>query len=247
MSKGSSSTSCSSSSSSGFLEAMSAEENVPKLEKDVPKKSDRVARLPPSPTATPREHPQLDNMVKAYESIISHVGEDVQRPGLLKTPMRAAKAMLYFTKGYDENFDDVLNEAVFDEDTDEMVIVRDIEMFSLCEHHLVPFLGRVHIGYLPNKKVLGLSKLARIVEMFSRRLQVQERLTKQIASAILQAVHPAGVGVVIEASHMCMVMRGVQKINATTTTSCMLGVFRAPSYFSDDPKTREEFLTLIKK
>ncbi|KAL3086895.1 hypothetical protein niasHT_030974 [Heterodera trifolii] len=244
----------SSSSSSGFLEAISGEENEQKLKKGeektlttaAAKPIDKVSRLfPPSPTAVPTagrgEHPQLDNMVKAYESIISHVGEDMQRQGLLKTPMRAAKAMLYFTKGYDENFDDVLNEAVFDEDTDEMVIVRDIEMFSLCEHHLVPFLGKVHIGYLPNKKVLGLSKLARIVEMFSRRLQVQERLTKQIASAILQAVHPTGVGVVIEASHMCMVMRGVQKINATTTTSCMMGVFR------DDPKTREEFLTLIKK
>jgi GTP cyclohydrolase I len=184
---------------------------------------------------------QLDDMSKAYESVIRHIGEDTRRQGLLKTPERAAKAMLFFTKGYEENLDDILNEAVFDEDHDEMVIVRDIEMFSLCEHHLVPFIGKVHIGYLPNKKVLGLSKLARIVEMFSRRLQVQERLTKDIARAILQAVHPAGVGVVIEASHMCMVMRGVQKINATTSTSCMLGVFR------DDPKTREEFLTLIKK
>uniref|UniRef100_A0A914BUE3 GTP cyclohydrolase 1 n=1 Tax=Acrobeloides nanus TaxID=290746 RepID=A0A914BUE3_9BILA len=185
--------------------------------------------------------PQLDDMAKAYQTIIRHVGEDTERQGLAKTPERAAKAMLFFTKGYEENLDDILNEAVFDEDHDEMVIVRDIEMFSLCEHHLVPFIGKVHIGYLPNKKVLGLSKLARIVEMFSRRLQVQERLTKQIATAILQAVHPTGVGVVIEASHMCMVMRGVQKINATTSTSCMLGVFR------DDPKTREEFLTLIKK
>ncbi|VDO12717.1 unnamed protein product [Haemonchus placei] len=180
-------------------------------------------------------------MADAYSSIISHVGEDVNRQGLLKTPERAAKAMLYFTKGYEQQLDDILNEAVFDEDHDEMVIVKDIEMFSLCEHHLVPFNGRVHIGYLPNKKVLGLSKLARIVEMFSRRLQVQERLTKQIATAMVQAVQPAGVAVVIEASHMCMVMRGVQKINATTSTSCMLGVFR------DDPKTREEFLNLINK
>uniref|UniRef100_A0A915BBY3 GTP cyclohydrolase 1 n=1 Tax=Parascaris univalens TaxID=6257 RepID=A0A915BBY3_PARUN len=183
----------------------------------------------------------LDDMIKAYKSVIKHIGEDVERQGLLKTPERAAKAMLFFTKGYEENLDDILNEAVFDEDHDEMVIVRDIEMFSLCEHHLVPFCGKVHIGYLPNKKVLGLSKLARIVEMFSRRLQVQERLTKQIATAMLQAVQPTGVAVVIEASHMCMVMRGVQKINAITSTSCMLGVFR------DDPKTREEFLNLIRK
>nr|O61573.1 RecName: Full=GTP cyclohydrolase 1; AltName: Full=GTP cyclohydrolase I; Short=GTP-CH-I [Ostertagia ostertagi]AAC06296.1 GTP-cyclohydrolase [Ostertagia ostertagi] len=183
----------------------------------------------------------LDKMTAAYSSIISHVGEDVNRQGLLKTPDRAAKAMLYFTKGYEQQLDDILNDAVFDENHDEMVIVRDIEMFSLCEHHLVPFNGKVHIGYIPNKKVLGLSKLARIVEMFSRRLQVQERLTKQIATAMVQAVQPAGVAVVIEASHMCMVMRGVQKINATTSTSCMLGVFR------DDPKTREEFLNLIHK
>uniref|UniRef100_A0A915NTQ6 GTP cyclohydrolase 1 n=5 Tax=Meloidogyne TaxID=189290 RepID=A0A915NTQ6_9BILA len=240
------------SNSSGFIDNLSISDNdnhsngspIPKEEK-IPErigKQNIGLKVPsPIPPAAIAQRPQLNEMVKAYEQIISHVGEDINRQGLQKTPFRAAKAMLYFTKGYEENFDDVLNEAVFDEDTDEMVIVRDIEMFSLCEHHLVPFLGKVHIGYLPNKKVLGLSKLARLVEMFSRRLQVQERLTKQIAAAVLQAVHPSGVGVVIEASHMCMVMRGVQKINATTTTSCMLGVFR------DDPKTREEFLTLIKK
>nr|CAD2142899.1 unnamed protein product [Meloidogyne enterolobii] len=240
------------SNSSGFIDNLSISDNdnhsngspIPKEEKIAERigKQNIGLKVPsPIPPASIAQRPQLNEMVKAYEQIISHVGEDINRQGLQKTPFRAAKAMLYFTKGYEENFDDVLNEAVFDEDTDEMVIVRDIEMFSLCEHHLVPFLGKVHIGYLPNKKVLGLSKLARLVEMFSRRLQVQERLTKQIAAAVLQAVHPSGVGVVIEASHMCMVMRGVQKINATTTTSCMLGVFR------DDPKTREEFLTLIKK
>jgi GTP cyclohydrolase I len=182
---------------------------------------------------------QLENMKDLYRNLIRHVSEDPERQGLLKTPERAAKAMLYFTKGYEENLDDILNDAVFDEDHDEMVIVRDIEMFSMCEHHLVPFTGKVSIGYLPNKRVLGLSKLARIVEMFSRRLQVQERLTKQIAVALTQAVQPTGVGVVVQATHMCMVMRGVQKLQAKTTTSCMLGVFR------EDPKTRDEFLRLI--
>ncbi|XP_054423516.1 GTP cyclohydrolase 1 [Pteronotus mesoamericanus] len=182
----------------------------------------------------------LPNLAAAYSSILHSLGEDPQRQGLLKTPWRAATAMQFFTKGYQETISDVLNDAIFDEDHDEMVIVKDIDMFSMCEHHLVPFIGKVHIGYLPNKQVLGLSKLARIVEIYSRRLQVQERLTKQIAIAITEALRPAGVGVVVEATHMCMVMRGVQKMNSKTVTSTMLGVFR------EDPKTREEFLTLIR-
>ncbi|KAG7999906.1 GTP cyclohydrolase 1 [Nibea albiflora] len=146
--------------------------------------------------------------------------------------------MQFFTKGYKETVQDILNDAIFDENHDEMVVVKDIDLFSLCEHHLVPFFGKAHIAYIPNKKVVGLSKLARIVEIFSRRLQVQERLTKQIAVAINEALEPLGVAVVIEAAHMCMVMRGVQKMNAKTVTSVMLGVFQS------DPRSRKEFLTL---
>jgi GTP cyclohydrolase I len=181
----------------------------------------------------------LPEMAKSYTLLLKSLGEDPNRQGLLKTPERAAKAMLFFTKGYDQSLEEALNGAIFDEDHDEMVVVKDIEMFSMCEHHLVPFYGKVSIGYLPCKKILGLSKLARIVEIFSRRLQVQERLTKQIAVAVTQAVQPSGVAVVIEGVHMCMVMRGVQKINSKTVTSTMLGVFR------EDPKTREEFLNLV--
>ncbi|XP_051283895.1 GTP cyclohydrolase 1-like [Dicentrarchus labrax] len=175
---------------------------------------------------------------KAYSTILSELGENTEREGLLRTPLRAAKAMQFFTKGYKETTQAILNDAIFNENHDEMVIVKDIDLFSLCEHHLVPFFGKAHIAYLPNKKVVGLSKLARIVEIFSRRLQVQERLTKQIATAISEALEPAGVAVVIEAVHMCMVMRGVQKMNAKTVTSVMLGTFQ------NDHRTREEFLSL---
>ncbi|GME95746.1 unnamed protein product [Ambrosiozyma monospora] len=175
----------------------------------------------------------------AVKTILTELGEDVDREGLLETPERYARAMLFFTKGYEDNIKDVIKRAVFEEDHDEMVIVKDIEIFSLCEHHLVPFFGKVHIGYIPNKKVLGLSKLARLAEMYARRFQVQERLTKQIAIALSEILQPRGVAVVMEATHMCMVSRGVQKTGAVTSTSCMLGCFRAQQ------KTRDEFLTLL--
>ncbi|CAH8498559.1 unnamed protein product [Schistosoma turkestanicum] len=181
---------------------------------------------------------QYNDLISAFHKILIAVGENPNRQGLLKTPQRAAKAMLYFTKGYEERVSDVLNEAIFDENHEELILVKDIEMFSMCEHHMIPFIGHVSIGYLPNKKILGLSKLARIVEIYSRRLQVQERLTKQIALALTEAVSPKGVGVIIEATHMCMVMRGVQKINSTTVTTTMMGDLK------NNLKLREEFLQL---
>jgi len=186
----------------------------------------------------PTREALIPDIARVYRSLLGSLGENPDREGLLKTPERAAKAMLYFTKGYDQSLEEILNDAIFDENHDEMVVVKDIEMFSMCEHHLVPFYGKVSIGYLPSGKVLGLSKLARIVEVYSRRLQVQERLTKQIAIAVLKAVQPNGVAVIVEGTHMCMVMRGVQKINSKTMTSTMLGEFR------DNQKTREEFLKL---
>jgi len=178
------------------------------------------------------------DMANAYRTLIGTIGEDPNRGGLLKTPERAAKAFQYFTKGYNEKIEDVLNDAIFDEDHDEMVIVKDIEMFSMCEHHLVPFIGKVSIGYLPNGQVIGLSKLARIVEVYSRRLQVQERLTTQIATALMEAIKPQGVAVVVEATHMCMVMRGVEKNNGKTLTTSMSGCFK------NDQRKYDEFMKL---
>ncbi|KAF2091162.1 GTP cyclohydrolase I [Saccharata proteae CBS 121410] len=182
---------------------------------------------------------RLAKLSGAVKTILECLGEDPNREGLLETPERYAKAMLFFTKGYEENLFDIVNRAVFHEDHDELVIVKDIEVFSLCEHHLVPFTGKMHIGYIPNRRVLGLSKLARIAEMFARRLQVQERLTKQVALALSEVLQPQGVAVVMESSHLCMVMRGVEKTTSTTTTSCMLGRMRSTA------KTREEFLNLV--
>lgn len=178
-------------------------------------------------------------IAEAVKTILTELGEDTDREGLLETPERYARAMLYFTKGYEDNIRDVIKRAVFEENHDEMVIVRDIEIYSLCEHHLVPFFGKAHIAYIPNKRVVGLSKLARLAEMYSRRFQVQERLTKQIAMALSEILKPRGVAVVIEATHMCMVSRGIQKTGSLTTTSSMLGCFRVQQ------KTREEFLTLL--
>ncbi|MFC6647058.1 GTP cyclohydrolase I FolE [Granulicella cerasi] len=179
-------------------------------------------------------------MQQLYAEMLMRVGEDPSRDGLLRTPERMEKSMAFLTRGYNQTVEEVLHEALFDVDYDEMVIVKDIEFYSLCEHHLLPFFGKAHIAYVPNGKVLGLSKLPRIVDVFARRLQVQERLTQQVAEAVQAAVNPQGVGVVLEASHLCMMMRGVEKQNSSTVTSSMLGVFK------EQVQTRNEFLSLVR-
>ncbi|MCB1673112.1 MAG: GTP cyclohydrolase I FolE [Pseudomonadales bacterium] len=179
-------------------------------------------------------------MEQAYASLITAIGEDLNRAGLVDTPKRAAKAFQFLCKGYNDDLNTIVNNAVFPSDNDEMVIVKDIELYSLCEHHLLPFIGKCHVAYLPSGHVLGLSKFARIVDMYARRLQIQENLTKQIADAVQQVTGAKGVGVIIEAKHMCMMMRGVEKQNSVMKSSVMLGRFR------DNAQTRNEFLSLIR-
>ncbi len=179
-------------------------------------------------------------MNTVFRQLIEQIGENPEREGLRDTPKRAAKAFAYLTQGYQENLSDIVNGALFQSNINEIVIVRDIELYSLCEHHMLPFIGKCHVGYLPNGKVLGLSKVARIVDHFARRLQIQENLTQQIAEAIQNITDAKGVGVVMEAKHLCMMMRGVEKQNSVMTTSVMLGAFRT------NPATRSEFLSLLK-
>ena len=179
------------------------------------------------------------DLERIYAQLLDQTGEDLARQGLQKTPQRASEAFQFLTKGYHQSIDEVLNDAIFDEEYDEMVIVKDIEFYSACEHHLLPFLGKCHVGYIPQKKIIGLSKIPRIVDMFSRRLQVQERLTRQVALALDEALDPLGVGVVIEAQHMCVMCRGVQKQHPIMMTNVMLGVFR------DEDSTRAEFMRCI--
>jgi len=179
-------------------------------------------------------------MIEEIRSILIKIGEDPARDGLLNTPLRVSQSLRFLTSGYRMNEDDLLNKALFDVAYDEMVIVRDIELFSLCEHHLLPFFGKCHVGYIPDGRVIGLSKIPRLVDMYARRLQVQERLTRQIAETIDQKIRPRGVAVVIEAQHLCMIMRGVEKQNSVAVTSSMLGVFK------DNQNTRNEFLNLAR-
>ena len=185
------------------------------------------------------ENERLDQLQRIYTELIEQIGEDVSRQGLIETPARAARAIDFLTRGYGESLEEIVNGAIFDSDLQEIVIIKDIELYSMCEHHILPFIGKCHVGYLPNGHVLGLSKVARIVDMYARRLQIQEVLTQQIAEAIQQAIGAAGVGVIIEAQHLCMSMRGVQKQHAMMKTSVLLGDFR------EQELTRAEFLKLV--
>lgn len=186
------------------------------------------------------DSPQLENLSTAFHEILEAIGEDPQREGLVKTPGRAARAFEFITQGYRQSLDQIVNGAIFDSDASEIVLVKDIELYSMCEHHLLPFIGKAHVAYIPNGKVIGLSKVARIVDVFARRLQIQEQLTTQVADALMESLHPDGVAVVIEAKHLCMMMRGVEKQNSVMTTSCLLGSFK------EDARTRSEFLALLR-
>jgi GTP cyclohydrolase I len=195
------------------------------------------------PTAKDKKESKRDDSIEAmenaYATIIDGIGEDLSRDGLLDTPKRAAKAMQFLTHGYQQTVEEIVNGALFESDASEMVLVSDIELYSMCEHHVLPFIGKCHVAYIPGGKVLGLSKVARIVDMFARRLQIQESLTTEIAKSVMDITGAAGVGVIIEAKHMCMMMRGVQKQNSVMRTSSLLGCFR------DNDKTRAEFLSLV--
>jgi GTP cyclohydrolase I len=182
----------------------------------------------------------LDRIADAYRELLQAIGEDVDREGLQRTPDRAARALEFLTQGYRQNLDEIINGAVFESSASEIILVQDIELYSLCEHHLLPFIGRAHVAYLPNGKVIGLSKVARIVDVFARRLQIQENLTTQIAESLMRCLEPSGVAVVVEAKHLCMMMRGVEKQNSVMKTSCLLGTFK------EDARTRSEFLSLLK-
>jgi GTP cyclohydrolase I len=181
------------------------------------------------------------SMEQSFLQLLQAIGEDPNREGLLRTPTRAANAFEFLTNGYRQSLDDLVNGAIFDSEASEIILVKDIELYSLCEHHLLPFIGRAHVAYIPNGKVIGLSKVARLVDVFARRLQIQENLTVQIADALMKTLRPAGVGVVVEAKHLCMMMRGVEKQNSVMKTSCLLGTFK------EDARTRSEFLSLLKE
>jgi GTP cyclohydrolase I len=184
---------------------------------------------------------KLASMEHSFLELLQAIGEDPEREGLLKTPTRAARAFEFLTNGYRQSIDEVVNGAIFASDASEIILVKDIELYSMCEHHLLPFIGRAHVAYIPQGKVIGLSKVARLVDVFARRLQIQENLTMQIADALMQTLHPAGVGVVVEAKHLCMMMRGVEKQNSSMKTSCLLGSFK------EDARTRSEFLALLRE